>query len=305
MLAGYQHSQTRTRGLAYLSYFLRIFVSITYLLRLFYGKNTVFQIWDIIEAATMKFNRIDLASLNVFQKLVTNQHIDWIDRNESVIQHLEKLVQKQKTSNDMIDEKKEDNTLNYGEQLFGHFCTNESLKWIGIRNIHSIPTSLKKLLINDDDEYPLSFIELSTLFPNCEKIILTDINSKTFTVNCEKYIMCVIKYIEYVNNMNVNMKDSVNKIILESIQEIESKPNPTLNKFSKIYSSDFAELNWTIEYDFKLETHHSLSFVKSTPTKSDETIKRKRTNHIRQVINRYKGFKNKDAMKVNDCISND
>eukprot|EP01084_Bolivina_argentea_P049864 91700_1 len=155
-----------------------------------------------------------------------------------------------------------------------------------------MPSLLKVALLNNNNKYPVSFIELTVLFPNCNQIILTDINAKTFTNKCENYIMCVIKYIEYIN-MNKTMMHNVNEITIESNQEIESKPNPTLKKFSETYSSLFVEASWTIKYQFKLETHHSLSFTKS----KHQTFKIGTMTMINEAITRYEEFKNQDNEK--------
>eukprot|EP01084_Bolivina_argentea_P049863 91699_1 len=155
-----------------------------------------------------------------------------------------------------------------------------------------MPSLLKAVLLNHNNKYPISFIELTALFPNCNEIILTDLNSKIFTNKCEHYIMCVIKYIEYINT-NKTIQHNVNAITLESKEEIESKPNPTLRKFSETYYSLFVELNWVIKYQFKLETHHSLSFTKS----KHQTFKIGTMTMINEAITRYEEFKNQDNEK--------
>eukprot|EP01084_Bolivina_argentea_P193039 331264_1 len=271
--------------------------------RLFYGKNIVFQIWDVITAQHLVSHREDLKALNLFQKCITNQKIDWTNRKKTptnTIKHLTELVtnqmQRRKVYLDSIDIDENDNkqnyeSKNYGEKLFDFFCTNESLKWIGVRNVHSVPSLLNNVLIHDTNKYFISFNLLSTLIPNCDEIILTDIKSKIFTDQCENYIICVIKYMKYVS-ANKNIKHKVHKITLESNEEIESKPNPTLRKLSEQYSSLFVQLNWTIKYQFKLETYHSLSFTRN----KNVNFTSSQIDTMKEIMDKYNQFENMDMI---------
>eukprot|EP01083_Nonionella_stella_P167178 561167_1 len=64
--------------------------------KLFYGKHVVFEIYDIIEAATCETHRKDLKLLNLFQKLVKNKHISWDQNNHDMIPNMVQLIHKQR-----------------------------------------------------------------------------------------------------------------------------------------------------------------------------------------------------------------
>eukprot|EP01084_Bolivina_argentea_P255644 430094_1 len=117
--------------------------------RLFHGKNIVFQIVNIIthhENSEPTPHRQDLKALNLFQQVITNQQIGWIEMKTSLqnaMKHLIQLIEQRK--NKIDEEKIYDDITTYGKELFDFFCSN--ISWIGIRNFHSIPRSLHKVLL--------------------------------------------------------------------------------------------------------------------------------------------------------------
>eukprot|EP01083_Nonionella_stella_P011364 32305_1 len=113
---------------------------------------------------------------------------------------------------------------NYGQQLFDYFC--DKRKWICIQNMQRMPSQLKHALFGDKDEIQIS--NLTNLFPHCTQITFNNLNTKLLTQNAQKYIDYVARYV----TLNDTRKSDLNEIIFESHQEVDSKPNSTLNRLA-------------------------------------------------------------------------
>eukprot|EP01084_Bolivina_argentea_P259765 438442_1 len=167
-----------------------------------------------------------------------------------------------------MEEKTQQETETYGEELFKFFCQNKSTDWICIRNFESIPMDLKNVLVNDKytndktKKYSISFISLCAIFPNCTKIVLNNLDIKLFTERSNNYIKSVLRFIEYVNKKENGVKTQLQRIIFESNQQIDSKPDPTLKKWATKFQAKFRPFGWKISYQFRLERYHTLRLKK-------------------------------------------
>ena len=61
--------------------------------RLFYGKNIVFNINDIIKSKNHKRNTDQLKILNLFQDMTKNQNINWMDKKNITDLMINDIVQ--------------------------------------------------------------------------------------------------------------------------------------------------------------------------------------------------------------------
>eukprot|EP01084_Bolivina_argentea_P299604 516448_1 len=234
--------------------------------RLFYGKNIVFKIHDIMEANNLKHNRKQLKVLNTFQQLTKNQDINW-SKSKNMINDMINLItiqknrNKQKYKHHESEEFKQDlKEATFISKLFQFYCMSTSSEWVCIRNFDSMPFPLKNVLFNcNSNGHDISFIDFICVFPCCTKLVLNNLNGKIFTEKSKKYLSSVLGFIHMNNEI---VKTRLNMIIFESDEQKNGKPNSTLNNLSNMFYDTFNKLKWTVSYQFKLERHHSLQFLK-------------------------------------------
>eukprot|EP01083_Nonionella_stella_P318892 1167861_1 len=215
------------------------------------------------------------------------------DEASSVENDLQKLsdagIFPHKTENEK--EKERSKISEYGVRLFEYFCNNEKTTWICINNYQLIPSQLKHALLYEDDHQKgnktpqLSFVKLLKLFECLEKVVLNELNVKQMTQQSKNYVKSVLAYIVHTNGykrskkaiandsdgkedekLDTNdgdgkIKSELKEIVFESVPEIDSKPNSTLQKLALHYQKSFEKKTfWTIKYEFLLERTHTLTF---------------------------------------------
>merc|ERR1712228_385480 len=150
----------------------------------------------------------------------------------------------------------------YGQALFDHFCNNELTHWICINNYELIPSALKIALLMEkkDNVYNISFVKLLKLFECLETVTLNELNIKQLMKQSMFYMNAVTEYIEATKNNE--FKSELKEIVFESKPEIDGKRNSILSKLATKYQQKFEKLRvqWSIGYDFRLKTFHTLTF---------------------------------------------
>eukprot|EP01084_Bolivina_argentea_P281366 481398_1 len=249
--------------------------------KLFYGANVVFQIYNIIEAETNKGHLKELSMLNKFQKMLKNQNIKWNDESKMVDALVILIKQqqiinvnengnnnkndKQETKYDATIESNNKYITKYGKELFNYFCNNKNTWSVWINDYKSLPIKLQTVLFtdslhNDDDENKdlLSFVPLTNLFANLKEIRLNELNIQQLTKDSKDYIFAIM---EYINNSSKSIDIILKKIIIQSKPQKDGKENSTLKQLANRYSNMFNTHQWTIKYNFELETNHTLIFT--------------------------------------------
>eukprot|EP01084_Bolivina_argentea_P146528 256532_1 len=262
----------------------------------FMERTFFFEICDIIEASNDKSHAKELVMLNRFQKMVKNQNITWNDKPK-MLSDLVTLIRWQRatrsetiTMNANEEEKSNSQTqlvsplrgnyiTKYGKDLFEYFCNNPNRKWICIKNFRALPAELKNALFNEEEKrnqsrQVLSLIPLLLLFGNLEEIVLNDLNIKHLTEESMEYVAAVMHYVQ--KHAKTKLGDTgkyVHKIEFQSTTVHDGKPNSTLRKLANKHSSAFTKFNWNIQYEFRLESSHCLTFV-SDKNNSDNPPKK-------------------------------
>eukprot|EP01083_Nonionella_stella_P019694 54691_1 len=123
--------------------------------KLFYGTYVVFQIHNIVEAATGQTT--ELSMLNKFQQTVQNEHVEWdLPEEDEMIDALVVVIERQKRMNTNKQRKckaLKELSLSitaYGMDLFGHFCNNIDTKEVVIRRFRLLPQRIRNALFVDD-----------------------------------------------------------------------------------------------------------------------------------------------------------
>eukprot|EP01084_Bolivina_argentea_P313185 542330_1 len=105
----------------------------------------------------------------------------------------------------------------------------------------------------------VSLIPLTKLFPFVREITFNNLNITQFTMDAEQYVNVVV---ECINNLQTATSINLRKIIFQSEDKHRGKINAQLRKLAQKNSKKISQLQWKIEYDFRLHKTHNLIFTK-------------------------------------------
>eukprot|EP01084_Bolivina_argentea_P003991 7563_1 len=239
--------------------------------KLFYGAFIRFKIQNITESENLKGHASELLLFNIFQKMITNQHVKWDETNEKhrkQIRTLTVLIKKQQNLDivPQVEENKQYEKIEdkkslklkhvkitkYGEQLFHYFCTKTTQ--ITIKDIKSFPIEIYNALFVEGTGRELSLIPITKLFPCLQEITFNDLNINDFTVQSKHYVDAAMEYIN-INAGQMNLE----RIRFESKREHAAKINSTLEQLANKNSNQFDILQWKIKY--RLQATHNLTIT--------------------------------------------
>eukprot|EP01083_Nonionella_stella_P016096 45010_1 len=200
---------------------------------LFYGSHVAFKIHNIYNIASNKWrtHSKELFVFNKFQQLIENEDTTW---TEGDIETLIKYV-----THDHI----ESEATRYSYSLFNHFC--KQITWICIQNYIQLPTNLKKILFGND-----SLVPLLKLFENLKEIVLNEIDIEAMSNDCDRYLKMVLECIDSQRIKRISFKSNLMQ---------DNKQSSSLTTFKTKASK--ALTTWSVEYHFKMDNMHSLTFV--------------------------------------------
>eukprot|EP01084_Bolivina_argentea_P152845 266541_1 len=248
--------------------------------KLFYGANSVFKIFNIMEGMNNKPHKKELKIFNNFQKAIKNEPVEWNEdtkRGSQMIDSLVELIKYQQEPSKKLNGNQNDklSISKYGQELFNYFCNNKSTTSVCVNDYKSLPLGLRKALFinltnNKKNEGNMSLIPLSKLFKYLNKIILSDLDIDEFKQEAPKYVAAVEQYVKHSHNVKNN--NLLQKIFFQSKSERNRKPLSTLKQLTKNKMCMFKKSDWNIEYELDHNMTHNLKFTKSNENNQAELM---------------------------------
>eukprot|EP01084_Bolivina_argentea_P263602 446221_1 len=251
---------------------------------LFYGRSTVLQIYNIIEAS-VTFQKGthagELCMFNKFQQLIQSQEIRWTMAELSA---LIDMIQYQRMVNKNImqteSKENESNTKylkynghsTYGKQLFNHFCRNKNTKSVTIHNFQSLPPTLRQSLFQCDDQTP-SIIPILELFPYLREITFNNLQLIQMENHCKNYVEAVLQYITHVQNKRNHMHTRyLKKLSFQSEPQKITENNKTIKQLETLKFEILQNYQWGIKYELA-QNVHNLIFINADTEKEQHVLK--------------------------------
>eukprot|EP01084_Bolivina_argentea_P263601 446220_1 len=283
---------------------------------LFYGRSTVLQIYNIIEAS-VTFQKGthagELCMFNKFQQLIQSQEIRWTMAELSA---LIELIQYQKMVNknviDVMESKDNDSNAKYskyhskyGKQLFNHFCRHKNTKSVAIHNFESLPQIMRQSLFHCENQVP-SIIPILELFPYLREISFNSLQLIHMEQYCKDYVEAVLQYIDHIEKEKNHMHTRyLKKLSFQSEPQKITENNKTIKQLETLKFEILQNYQWGIKYELA-QNVHNLIFINADTEKEQHVLKQqlaqqyseKKEAELKQQLLKQKQLQQMEKAKI-------
>ena len=228
---------------------------------LFHGERCKLQIRNIYEGHVAKStsHRTELSALNVFQKMLENEKIEWkcfqnelLMIQEYIRLTIAKFVNAFPLSTSVVIDAfyfvsccfsgalRRQLLSSFGLKLFEFFCGNEKRKEIQVRLNHDFDGPLNDMFFDDDGR--ISLLRISGVLPKVSNVALTALSEIDLLERCGRHI-------ESLMNLDSATSSNIQIVEFRSVFYQKTQANIKIEEFVQKKTKSLFAVGWFIDYD--------------------------------------------------------